>query len=64
MTHNLRADTITITGHRGDEIEAYLAVPTDAPQVGSMIIIHHMPGYDRGTKQSQFTVATDVVFHF
>jgi hypothetical protein len=20
--------------------------------------------YDRGTKQSQFTVATDVVFHF
>ncbi len=51
MTHDLRADTITITGHGGDEIEAYLAVPTDAPHVGSMIIIHHMPGYDEGTKE-------------
>jgi carboxymethylenebutenolidase len=51
VTHNLRADTITITGHGGDEIEAYLAVPTDAPKVGSMIVIHHMPGYDEGTKE-------------
>jgi carboxymethylenebutenolidase len=51
VTHNLRADTISITGHGGDEIEAYLAIPTDAPQVGSMIIIHHLPGYDEGTKQ-------------
>jgi carboxymethylenebutenolidase len=51
VTHNLRADTITITGHGGDEIEAYLAVPTDAAHVGSMVIIHHMPGYDEGTKE-------------
>ncbi|MGA2123046.1 MAG: dienelactone hydrolase family protein [Acidimicrobiales bacterium] len=51
MTHNLRADTISITGFNGDEIEAYLAVPTDVDRVGSMIIIHHMPGYDEGTKE-------------
>jgi carboxymethylenebutenolidase len=51
VTHNLRADTITITGYGGDEIEAYLAVPTDAEAVGSMIVIHHMPGYDEGTKE-------------
>ena len=35
MTHNLRADTITIKGNGGDEIEAYLAVPTDVEQCGS-----------------------------
>ena len=34
MTHNLRADTITIKGHGGDEIEAYLAVPTDVVRGG------------------------------
>jgi carboxymethylenebutenolidase len=51
VTHNLRADTISITGFNGDEIEAYLAVPTDVDRVGSMIIIHHMPGYDEGTKE-------------
>ncbi len=51
MTHNLRADTITIKGHGGDEIEAYLAVPTDVETSGSIVVIHHMPGYDEGTKE-------------
>jgi carboxymethylenebutenolidase len=51
VTHNLRADTITIIGHNGEEIEAYLAVPTDAQDVGSIVVIHHMPGYDEGTKE-------------
>jgi carboxymethylenebutenolidase len=51
MTHNLRADTITMKGHGGDEIEAYLAVPTDAKQFGSIVVIHHMPGYDEATKE-------------
>ncbi len=51
MTHNLRADTITIKGHHDDEIEAYLAVPTDVERCGSIVVIHHMPGYDEATKQ-------------
>ncbi len=51
MTHNLRADTITMTGSGGDEIEAYLAVPTDVVHNGSIVVIHHMPGYDEGTKE-------------
>ncbi|HWD95166.1 MAG TPA: dienelactone hydrolase family protein [Acidimicrobiales bacterium] len=51
MTHNLRADTITIKGHGGDEIEAYLAVPTDVERSGSIVVIHHMPGYDESTKE-------------
>ena len=51
MTHNLRADTIAITGNDGDEIEAYLAVPTDVERCGSIVVIHHMPGYDEATKE-------------
>jgi carboxymethylenebutenolidase len=48
----LTASTITISGHGGDEIEAYLAVPDDgAPARGSVVVIHHMPGYDSSTKE-------------
>jgi carboxymethylenebutenolidase len=38
-------------GHGGDEIEVYLAVPTDVEHAGSIVVIHHMPGYDEGTKE-------------
>ncbi len=51
MTHNLKAETITIEGHGGDQIEAYLAVPTDVEHCGSIVVIHHMPGYDEATKE-------------
>ncbi|MGA2295679.1 MAG: dienelactone hydrolase family protein [Acidimicrobiales bacterium] len=51
MTHNLIADTISLTGHGEDQIEAYLAQPTDADRVGSIVVIHHMPGYDEDTKE-------------
>ncbi|MGD0055709.1 MAG: dienelactone hydrolase family protein [Acidimicrobiales bacterium] len=51
MTHNLIAETITLTAHGGDEIEAYLARPTDVDRVGSIVVIHHMPGYDDETKE-------------
>ena len=48
----MTAGTISITGHGGDEIEAYLARPVDpAGQVGSVVVIHHMPGYDAATKE-------------
>jgi len=45
------AETITITGHGGDEIEAYRAVPLAPGSRGGVIWIHHMPGYDRETKE-------------
>jgi carboxymethylenebutenolidase len=48
----MTAGTISITGHGGDEIEAYLARPLDpARPFGSVVVIHHMPGYDAGTKE-------------
>ncbi|HEV7958512.1 MAG TPA: dienelactone hydrolase family protein, partial [Acidimicrobiales bacterium] len=51
MTHNLRAETTTMKGYGGEEIETYLAVPTDVDTCGSIVVIHHMPGYDDGTKE-------------
>src|ERR1700722_6774699 len=52
MSEALTAKTITITGSGGDEIEAYLAVPDDgAASRGSVVVIHHMPGYDSSTKE-------------
>lgn len=47
----IRAETITITGHGGDEIEAYQAVPLAQESRGGVVWIHHMPGYDRETKE-------------
>lgn len=51
MKESLTAQTVTITGHGGDEIEAYLAVPDDADSFGGVVVIHHMPGYDSPTKE-------------
>jgi len=47
----LNAQTIRIQGHGGEEIEAYLARPLGSGSRGGVVVIHHMPGYDRGTKE-------------
>jgi carboxymethylenebutenolidase len=51
MTDAMRAETITIAGHGGDEIEAYLARSLAGEPRGGVVVIHHMPGYDEGTKE-------------
>ncbi|MGH7759719.1 MAG: dienelactone hydrolase family protein, partial [Candidatus Dormibacteria bacterium] len=51
MSDELRAETIRIVGHGGDEIEAYLAQPLDQGRRGGVVVIHHMPGYDRSSKE-------------
>lgn len=45
----IRAETIT--GHGGDEIEAYRAVALAPGSRGSVVWLHHMPGYDRENKE-------------
>jgi carboxymethylenebutenolidase len=46
------AETIHLTGWNGDRIEAYLArpLPEEQPR-GGVVVIHHMPGWDFGTKE-------------
>ncbi|MEY9968426.1 carboxymethylenebutenolidase [Streptacidiphilus sp. MAP12-16] len=51
MSDSLTAATIRITGHDGDDIEAYLARPEGQFPRGGVVVIHHMPGYDRGSKE-------------
>jgi carboxymethylenebutenolidase len=47
----MRAETVSMVGAAGDEIEAYLAQPLDQTSVGGVVVIHHMPGYDEQTKE-------------
>jgi carboxymethylenebutenolidase len=50
-TDAMRAETVTIEGHEGDAIEAYLAQPLAGDPTGGVVVIHHMPGYDEPTKE-------------
>jgi carboxymethylenebutenolidase len=58
MRDAIQAGTITVTAEGGDEIEAYLAQPLDAPPAGGVVLAHHMPGYDAGTKEFARRFAT------
>src|ERR1700689_3251715 len=51
MKEGLIAEPISINGYDGDEIEAYLARPLGQESFGNVVVIHHMPGYDGGTKE-------------
>lgn len=51
MSDSLSADTITTVGHNGDEVETYIAQPAGDDKRGGVVVIHHMPGYDRATKE-------------
>ena len=51
MNDALRAETIMITGHGDDEIQAYLAQPLGPGPSGGVVVIHHMPGYDEATRE-------------
>ncbi len=51
MLEDLQAQSVTIKGHQGDDIEAYLSQPLDAGRYGGVVVIHHMPGYDEETRE-------------
>ncbi len=51
MLLDLRAETLSIEGFNGDSIEAYFAQPLTTDPVGGVVVIHHLPGYDKATKE-------------
>jgi carboxymethylenebutenolidase len=51
VSDSLSATTIHLAGHGGDDIEAYLARPDGNTTRGGVVVIHHMPGYDRAHKE-------------
>jgi carboxymethylenebutenolidase len=60
MDGTMTAETVRLAGHGGDEIEAYLARPGgDAPR-GGVVVIHHLPGYDRWSREVARRFAADL----
>src|ERR1700733_5513794 len=51
MSDALLAETVMITAGNGDEIQAYSARALDESPRGGVVVIHHLPGYDDGTKE-------------
>ena len=53
------AETVRFAGADGDQIEGYLARPMQPGPYGSVVVIHHLPGYDRATKEIVRRFATE-----
>jgi carboxymethylenebutenolidase len=51
MYDAMLAETVQFAGANGDLLEAYAARPLDATARGGVVVIHHLPGYDRETKE-------------
>jgi carboxymethylenebutenolidase len=51
VSDSLSATTVLVTGADGADVEAYLARPEGEHTRGGVVVIHHMPGYDRATKE-------------
>ena len=47
----LTARNVMITGADGAPINAYQAVPAGEDHRGGVLVIHHLPGWDSGTKE-------------
>jgi carboxymethylenebutenolidase len=45
------AETVVIRGHNGDKIDGYLARPLGPGPHPSVVLIHHMPGWDEASKE-------------
>ena len=51
MYESMIAETVTISGYNNDNILAYFARPLHTKPRGSMILIHHLPGWDEWYKE-------------
>jgi carboxymethylenebutenolidase len=51
MIEDLRALTVTMSGHDGHEIHGYFAEPLDDGSYGGAVVIHHLPGYDEESRE-------------
>lgn len=62
MTDSITTSAISIEGAGGDQIEAYLARPNESGASearAGVVLIHHMPGFDRWSKEVARRFATD-----
>ena len=40
------AETVSVTGHNGDSLNAYFARPLGQAPTPEFVLIHHLPGWD------------------
>jgi carboxymethylenebutenolidase len=60
MTDSITTRSIQLASGDGDQIEAYLATPTEQlPRRGGVVLIHHLPGFDRWSKEVARRFAVD-----
>ena len=46
------AETITVSGHEGDRVHAYIARPMGPGPFPAVVVIHHMPGWDEWYREA------------
>jgi carboxymethylenebutenolidase len=51
VTFDIHAATIHFNAMNDDSVEAYLATTVSTANVGGVLVIHHLPGYDEATKE-------------
>ena len=58
MTYRgIQTSTVTVQGHRGDTIEAYVARPEGEGPFPGVVVIHHYPGWDEWTLEVAWKLA-------
>jgi len=57
MYEGLMAETVMLAGANGDWINAYYARPLGAGPFPSMVLAHHMPGWDEWYREATFKFA-------
>lgn len=59
MYDGILAESIKLAGSGGDLVEAYFARPLGPGPYPGVVVIHHMPGHDAGTKEITRTFAVN-----
>ncbi len=52
MYEGMIAETITLEGHKGDNINAYFARPLGPGPFPGVVLVHHIPGWDEWYKEA------------
>ncbi len=58
MYEGMIAETVTIDGDGGTQIDAYFARPLGSGPHPGVLVVHHMPGWDQGCKEITRKIAS------
>lgn len=51
MSDEMTASMVMFAGADGDQVQGYLVRPEGSRHRGAVLVIHHMPGFDRGSRE-------------